>query len=93
MMNQGEQEIIEELAAALIGSLSQAIISCSNDASNDAYHELGADDGMEVDLPGVVSEPHIGSEYVAEELLTRPELKTALQSVATMLLIKLKTGV
>jgi len=92
-MDQSEQEIVEELAAALIGSLSQAIISCSNDASNDAYHELGADDGMEVDLPGVASDPHVGGEYVAEELLTRPELKTALQSVATMLLVKLKNGV
>ncbi len=91
-MDQSEQEIVEELAAALVGSLSQVIVASSNDASNDAYHELGADDGMEVNLPGVVSDPNVGGEYVAEELLTRPELKTALQSVATMLLMKLKNG-
>lgn len=91
-MDRSEQEIVEELAAALVGSLSQAIISSSNDASNDAYHELGADDGMEVDLPGLLSDPKVGGEYVAEELLTRPEMKIALQGVATMLLMKLKNG-
>ena len=91
-MDRSEQEIVEELAAALVGSLSQVIILSSNDASNDAYHELGADDGMEVELPGVLSDPGFGSEYVAEELLSRPEIKAALQGVAKMLLLKLKNG-
>ena len=91
-MDQDEIEMIEELAAALVDSISDAIVSSATESAEEAVGVLGADDGMEFDLPGVLKDPNEGGVYVMEELLTRPELKLALTKVATELLRKLKTG-
>lgn len=91
-MDQDEIEMIEELAAALVDSISDAIVSSATESAEEAVGVLGADDGMEFDLPGVLKDPSEGGPYVMEELLTRPELKSALTNVATELLRKLKTG-
>lgn len=91
-MDQDEIEMIEELAAALVDSISDVIVSSAAESADEAVSVLGADDGMEIDLPGVLKDPSEGGEYVTEELLTRPELKLALTKVATELLRKLKTG-
>lgn len=91
-MDHDEIEMIEELAAALVDSISDVIVSSATESADEAVSVLGADDGMEFDLPGVLKDPSEGGEYVMEELLTRPELKSALTKVATELLRKLKTG-
>ena len=84
--------MIEEMAAALAAHIAGAINDGAFDAVEEALFELGARDGLEVELPGVLSDPDRGSKWVAEELVLRPEIHQALAGVATTLLYKLKNG-
>lgn len=87
-----EETMVEELAAALAGGVFDSIKEHAHETTDDAFIKLGADDGMEVELPGKLSNPMIAGEIVADALLQRPELRNALVSLSNTLLERLKAG-
>ena len=94
-MNNDRQEknAIEELAAALAQGVAGSIQESGKEVVEMALEELGALDGMEFDLPGVLKDPVVGGVFVAEELVMRPEVQAALSAVATELIRRLKNGI
>ena len=87
-----EESMVEEAAAALVDGVVTALDENVRDTVDGAFITLGADDGMEVRLPGSLSDPAMGGELIADALLQRPELRDALVSLSTSLLLRLKSG-
>lgn len=88
-----EETMVEEFAAALESKVVESLESVAMDATEEAYRLLGADDGMEVELPGNLDSAELGGEAVAEALMERPEVRRALVALGTLLINRLKTGI
>lgn len=87
-----EAEVVEELAASLVDFVTEAVGGTSLDATAEALEILGVLDGDEVSLPESFEDDTFAGELIAEALLARPELHTALSAMGALLVKRIKMG-
>ena len=93
MKNYNDEEVVvEEFAVALIDFVAEAVGGTSLDATNEAMESLGILDGDEVQLPESFNDDQLAGELIAEALLARPELYSALSAMGTLLVKRIKLG-
>ena len=91
-MNQLTEEamVVEELAASLMNFVVESLDGISIDATTDAIKILGVLDGDEVKLPESFKNEAFAGEMIAEELLSRQELRDVLTVMATLLIKRIR---
>ena len=85
-----EAMVVEELAASLIDFVVESLGGISIDATEASLEMLGVLDGGEVELPESFKNDAFAGEMIAEELLSRPELREVLTVMATLLIKKIR---
>lgn len=87
-----EQVAVEEMAASLIDFVVESIGGTSLDATAEALEVLGVLDGDEIELPESFQDDSFAGELIAEALLARPELYSALAAMGALLVKRIKMG-
>lgn len=87
-----EQVAVEEMAASLIDFVVESVGGTSLDATAEALEVLGVLDGDEIELPESFQDDSFAGELIAEALLARPELYSALAAMGALLVKRIKMG-
>lgn len=92
MVGNSESEVVEEMAASLVDFLVESVGGVSLDATDEALQMLGVMDGEELQLPESFEDDTFAGELIAEALLARPELYSALSAMGALLVKRIKMG-
>lgn len=92
MVGNSESEVVEEMAASLVDFLVESVGGVSLDATAEALQMLGVMDGEELQLPESFEDDTFAGELIAEALLARPELYSALSAMGALLVKRIKMG-
>lgn len=92
MDGNSEREVVEEMAASLVDFVVESIGGTSLDATAEAIGLLGVLDGEELELPESFEDDSFAGELIADALLARPELHSALAAMGTLLVKRVKMG-
>lgn len=92
MVGNSESEVVEEMAASLVDFLVESVGGVSLDATGEALQMLGVMDGEELQLPESFEDDTFAGELIAEALLARPELYSALSAMGALLVKRIKMG-